>query len=907
MVRVVLSRFRQTQHTCSAWAAVVPVLLVLSLLAVVPGGEAAAQSLPVAKFPGGTSIQVEVSEGDDMISAVVQLSAPAPSGGVTVSYSVDATNYRAEISQRQVAAGVDDATSGVDFEALSGSVTVAQNETTATISIDLIDDAIVEGRELLVLELTSGLTYTLGSSTTKYFSAFVDDDDVPAATVVASDWALVPSGLTDGDQFRLLFVSSTKRDASSTDIAVYNSFVQARAAAGHSAIRSHSSLFRAVAATEGEDAIDNTHMYVTGVPVYWLGGAKVADDYDDFYDNAWDSVASVNELGAAIDTTTTDNHLNANDSADIDFANAIWTGIDKDRSGRGNNERLGQDEAGATFLGASGSGQLFPNAKPLDIFAHRRPGKTTQLYMFGMSPLFEVGTVSSDVDVAFSVGSGQVAEGGTASFEANLEGGAVAPAGGLTLPITVNAGTAQSRDASAADYGTVPASISIAAGQSMGSASLSITDDSLDELRELIRFGVGTLPDGYRVSGGTLDTVASRVVILDTDKTVVSLSGGGSVIEGDTSTTTTVTVSLSRALAADPLNSGNAESLSVPLTLTESGAARGTQYTVSCPSPLPTGVACSNLTSGTPTVTFTGSTSAASKVAVTFTGGAMADSDTADGSVDVALGTLSASHMDGGAAKHATSTSATVAVKDATPPPTAPELTVASDGDVIEGTEASFTVTASPAPAGTVSVRYTTSKLLGLVDSNQIGTFTADLDLSGGTAKITVPTVDDSTVEHDGSVRVRLDAQAGYSVGSPAQAEVNISDNDPQLTVASNGDVTEGSNASFTLTASGAPQAAVTVHYTVTATGDYVNAANLGSKTVTLSGASRKITVPTVGDSTEEANGSVTVTLVKPTNGTDYSLGSTAAATVAVADDDGHRYGDSALHGDSVGEFRGVG
>ena len=488
------------------------------------------------------------------------------------------------------------------------------------------------------------------------------------------------------------------------------------------------------------------------------------------------------------------------------------------------------------------------------------------------------------VAVAFAAGGATVAEGSSATYEANLEGGAVAPAGGLTLPITVNAGTAQTGDASSADYGTVPASITIAAGQSMGSASLSITDDNLDELRERVRFAPGTLPDGYRLSGGTFDASTSTVTVLDQDATVVSLSGGGTVTEGDTSTSTTVTVSLSRALRADPLNSPNAETLAVPLTLTESGAVRGTNYTVSCPSPLPTGVTCANLTSGTPTVTFTGSASAASSVAVTFTGGSTADSDTANGSVGVALGTLTATNMDGGAAKHATSTSATVTVSDAT---SLPELTVASDCDVVEGTDASFTVTANPAPAGSLSVRYSTTKLLGLVDSSNVGTFTVNLDLSGGTAKITVPTVDDTTVEHDGSVRVSLDTRPHYTLGSPSSAEVNISDNDPQLTIAPDGDVTEGSNASFTLTASGSPQAAVTVHYTVTATGGYVSSANLGNKSVTLSGASRKITVPTEGDNVEATDGSVTVTLVAASNKTDYSLGSTAAATANVADDDG--------------------
>ena len=41
----------------------------------------------------------------------------------------------------------------------------------------------------------------------------------------------VPTGLNIGDQYRLVFVTSTTRDAASTDISVYNTFVNDLAAA----------------------------------------------------------------------------------------------------------------------------------------------------------------------------------------------------------------------------------------------------------------------------------------------------------------------------------------------------------------------------------------------------------------------------------------------------------------------------------------------------------------------------------------------------------------------------------------------------------------------------------------------------------------------------------------------------
>ena len=50
---------------------------------------------------------------------------------------------------------------------------------------------------------------------------------------VPRGWDLIPSGLEAGDQFRLLFISSTERDATSADIADYNTHVQDAIGAGH--------------------------------------------------------------------------------------------------------------------------------------------------------------------------------------------------------------------------------------------------------------------------------------------------------------------------------------------------------------------------------------------------------------------------------------------------------------------------------------------------------------------------------------------------------------------------------------------------------------------------------------------------------------------------------------------------
>ena len=94
---------------------------------------------------------------------------------------------------------------------------------------------------------------------------------------VPSDWELIPEGAVAGKPFRLLFLSSTKRNASSS-ISTYNSFIQGRAAVGTAGIREYSSHFRVVGCTAATDATGNTNTGSTDLDasIYWLNGAKVA-------------------------------------------------------------------------------------------------------------------------------------------------------------------------------------------------------------------------------------------------------------------------------------------------------------------------------------------------------------------------------------------------------------------------------------------------------------------------------------------------------------------------------------------------------------------------------------------------------------------------------------------------------
>ena len=126
------------------------------------------------------------------------------------------------------------------------------------------------------------------------------------------------------------------------------------------------------------------------------------------------------------------------------------------------------------------------------------------------------------------------------------------------------------------------------------------------------------------------------------------------------------------------------------------------------------------------------------------------------------------------------------------------------------------------------------------------------------------------------SDRLSCVAQGGQDQDQPQQQ-------DPEITVTANAaSVTEGGDAVFTLTANPAPAADLAVSVTVATDGSYGISA--GTRTVTIpTTGSATLTLATAGDTIDEPDGSVTVTVA---DGSGYTVGSAGSGTVAVRDDD---------------------
>ena len=142
-------------------------------------------------------------------------------------------------------------------------------------------------------------------------------------------------------------------------------------------------------------------------------------------------------------------------------------------------------------------------------------------------------------------------------------------------------------------------------------------------------------------------------------------------------------------------------------------------------------------------------------------------------------------------------------------------------------------------------------------------------------------TIDNSTPQDD----IHLGIYAWF---------VRIQDNDnpanPNVTIAPGpSPVTEGTNATFTVTATPAPTSATSVSVVVSEeTGggqDFVASAQETTHTVSIpTSGTATLTIPTVGDNTDEPHGAVTAAVQ---TGTGYTVGNPASATVTVNDDDG--------------------
>jgi len=134
--------------------------------------------------------------------------------------------------------------------------------------------------------------------------------------------AMVPAGLNPGDEFYIIFVTSTSRDATSTDINDYNTHVNTAADLSSTKGTDDASItWRVVGATAADNQCDPYNGDGTAnTPTYNLNGDIIATDRTNILDGAIDNDIMYNQQGIDVGVVR------------------VWTGCNTDGSADAGNE-----------------------------------------------------------------------------------------------------------------------------------------------------------------------------------------------------------------------------------------------------------------------------------------------------------------------------------------------------------------------------------------------------------------------------------------------------------------------------------------------------------------------------------------------------------------------------------------
>ena len=245
-------------------------------------------------------------------------------------------------------------------------------------------------------------------------------------------------------------------------------------------------------------------------------------------------------------------------------------------------------------------------------------------------------------------------------------------------------------------------------------------------------------------------------------------------------------------------------------------------------------------------------------------------------------GTLTARVLGGAGYLIAPAGSASVTVEDESV-----KVSIRSDGDIVEGGTATFTLTADPAPPYDLGVEVSISQRGDFLTG---GVYTEIVTIgTDGRGTISVDSFNDLRVEEDGAIIATVVSGSEYAIGSPARATANVSDTTPSITIAAGTTVIEGDTATFHLTANPAPESQLTVQVNVSENGpgSFAASGETGQRSVLIyTDGSGTLEIRTDDDKTNEPNGRISVNVIPDGAEDYYRIGSPASASLRVNDND---------------------
>jgi hypothetical protein len=829
-----------TSVTIPAGQTTATVTLTVADDAVVEGSETAVVTLAsissgLATLGTTTSATNTIADNDAATVSIANTTngaEPATNGVLTVSQSaISSVNTVVNLSFGGTA------TNGTDYTG-PANVTIPAGQTTATVTLTVADDAIVEGSETAVVTLASVASGLATLGTTQSATNTIADDDAATVTIANTTDAAEPS--TNG----VLTVTQSAVSTSDTVIALSYAGTAAKPADynGPASVTIPAGQTTAtITLTVADDAIAE--------------GSETVDV----------TLASITSGLATLGTTkTATNTIADNDTATVAIANTT-NGAEPATNGMltvtQSTVSISDTVIALSYAGTATSGADYTGPTSVTISA----GQTSATITLAITDDTTVeGNETAVVTLAF-VTSGiatlgtptsattTIADNDAATVTiANTTDGAEPSTNGV-LTVTQSATSSQptvialsyaGMASSGADF-SGPSSVTIPAGQTTATVTLTVADDAIVEGSETVDVTLASITSGLATLGST---TSATTTIADNDAATVSLANTTNGAEPGTNGVLTVTQSAVSTQAT-------------VITLAFSGSAnKPADYTGPASVTIPAGH-----TSATITLT-------------------VADDTLVEGpeTVIVTLASISS-----GSATLGTTTSATTTIADND----AATVSLANTTNSAEpGTNGVLTLTQSAVSAVDTVINLTYGGTAA-TPADYSGPATVTIPAGQTSATLTLTVADDTIVEGSETAVVTLASIASglATLGTTTSATNTIADNDAAtVTIANTTNGAEPStNGVLTVTQSSVSSVPTVINLTYAGTAtngtDYSGPATV---TIPAGQTSTTITLTVADDAAPEGSETVIVTLASIASG-QGTLGSTTSATNTITDNDG--------------------
>ena len=813
-------------------------------------------------------VTASITDDDDAPSATIALSGSplAENGGIaTVTATLSAAsgqNVTVNLALSGTATG-----SGTDYTASGSSIVILAGATTGTMTLTGDDDSLDELAETIIVDIDTVTNGTEGSPN-QVIASITDDDDEPSATIALSGSPLAENG-------GIATVTATLSAASGQDVTVNLALSGTATGSGTDYTASAASITILAGATTGTITLTGDDDSLNEV------AETIIVDIDTVTNGTEGSpnqvTASITDDDAPPSATIALSGSPLAENGGIATVTATLSAV----SGQDVTVNLGLTGT------ATGSGTDYTaSGISITILAGATTGTITltgdddALNEVAETIIVDISTVTNGTEGSPNQVTASITDDDTEpSATIALSGSPLAENGGIATvtatlsaasgqDVTVNLALSGTATGSGTDYTASGSSITILAGATTGTMTLTGDDDSLDELAETIIVDIDTVTNG--TEGSPNQVTASITDDDDEPSATIALTGSPLAENGGIAT---VTATLSAA---------SGQNVTVNLALSGTATGSGTDYTASATSI----TILAGATTGT--ITLTGDDDSLDEVVETI----IVDIDTVTNGTEGAPNQVTASITDDD---------------------DEPSATIALTGSPLAENGGIATVTASLSAASgqDVTVNLVLSGTATGSGTDYTASATSITILAGATTgSITLTGDDDSLDEVVETIIVDIDTVINGTEGAPNQVTASITDDDdePSATIALSGSplAENGGIATVTATLSAASGQNVTVNLALsgTAIGSGTDYTASGASITILAGATTgTITLTGDDDSLNEAVETIVVDIDTVTNGTE---GSPNQVTASITDDDAEPSATIALSGSPLAENGGI-